>query len=191
MKRVQEGIPTTAEESYAPAREHLGTITLLGLILFVCVALSVVAGTLVGAALIRVFPHSPYSLLLGSSYTFTVLGFAVIATYSLSVPAAVLEAGIGVRAALVRSNFLTGNSFGQILLLVVEALASGYLATLLPYWAAGLIAQRVGWAAWGNWVVWAIAAYGVAMADLVLLLGLTTLFLELTQSVQSATAAGV
>ena len=191
MKRVEEGIPTTAEECYAPARAQIGTLSLLALVLFVFVAISVAAGTLVVFALFRLFPNIPYSLQLSFSYAVTILGFAITATYSLSVPAAVLEPKIGVKAALVRSDFLTGNSFGQVLLLVVEAIGSGYLATVLPYWAAEFIARRFGWAAWANWLVWAIAAYGVAMADLVLLLGLTTLYLELKKSMQAAATAGM
>lgn len=185
IQRIFDGIATTAHDCYAKAKEHLTRIMILAVILFGFMALSAVAGIAVMTVLLVKFPRAlPQWAVLAAAYTPAVLGFTVAATYSLSVPVTVLE-NAGVRTALRRSDFLTANSFGQLLLLVLECLASGYLAAVLPWWAASYVAQGINWPDWGNWVVWAVSAYGVAMADLIFLIGLSVLYSKLVRPAQS------
>ena len=182
---IRDGTPVSAEDCFAPARAQVKTIVVLALALLGLAVPAFLASSAWVA--LSFFFDLPRWIWIGS-YPVLALGSAYMATYALSVPVAVLE-GAGVKAALRKSGVLTEHSFGLLLLLVSESLVSGYVAALAPYWIANMVAHRIGWAVWGNWILWGAAVYGVALADLVLLIGLSVLYLELANPAAQAGAA--
>lgn len=184
VERVLRGERPSAEECYAPARERTGSIVVLGLILLGFFMLAIVGAGIVGFATFRLFRSAINPL----SWLVLIAGSTVAATYALAIPASLFE-GLSIRAALTRSDFLTGSTFGQLFALLAESFASAYIAAFVPYWIADVIADKVGWAMWANWITWACATYGVAMADLVLLIGLSVLYHELSAAARAKTEA--
>ena len=175
VERVLRGERPSAEECYAPARERAGSIVVLALILLGFVTLAAFGAGIIGYAAFRL----SQSMMNPLSWLVLIAGSTVAATYALAVPAILFE-GLSIRAALRRSDFLTGSSFGQLFALVAESFAAGYVTAFLTWWIAGIVAERIGWTASTTWIAWTCATYGVAMADLVLLIGLSVLYQRLS-----------
>jgi hypothetical protein len=181
LERLPEGGSPSAEECYALAREHAGRVVALALVLFGLTVLAFIPAGFVGFLSARIF----YLFVNPVSYLVLIAGLTVVSTYALAIPATLFE-GLPVGAALKRSDFLTASSFGLLFVLVCEATISGYLAARIPYWIAGVVAEKVGWTNWADWILWAVVTYGVAMADLVLLIGLSFLHRELSTASSAA-----
>jgi hypothetical protein len=172
VRTLNAGETPSADAAYAQARERIGAMLLIAILLFLLAIFAAVVAIFVGNFFPRIRALNASNWIF---YTIMVLGWTGVAKLSLAFPAAVLDR-VSLKQAFFLSDELTAGRNLILFVLLLETLGGSYLAHQIPYvmsewiWGTGI------WPDWVSYATLACAILGGALVQPNLFVSLARLY---------------
>jgi hypothetical protein len=183
-EQIRSGFDASIPDSFAAVHERLGPILRLSLILWlVFVTLVAIAMICVVTILSATEPHSGRTRGLGVyvlSLALFSLAALILSRFSLAMPALVLD-DYSVKRAMFRSFELTRSKWPVLAALLFKSIAGGYVAGMLPFWAARWIPATINLPSSFSWILTAASIAAVTVVEPIMFIGFALLYLKRSQ----------